>query len=178
MGAIQNSINQISGTLMGAAVAGKHLANQKEATELAKEVQKGELQKQLKQDLQDFDKADINLAKNTDVIVDKEIAEKGFEKAEVDPDKILANKEIEAGKAWQEAQDEAVRREVLKEEDPSFTNRMAWGKANKRMQMADKAWQEAQDAITARESLKFDLDQATQQINNTFTKLNQLGGIK
>lgn len=46
MGTIQSSVNQITGTLMGAAVAGKHLKQQQQANELAAIREGSELNKE------------------------------------------------------------------------------------------------------------------------------------
>ena len=160
MGTIQNSINQMLGSAAGAATLGKHISNQNKELE----VKKVEAEKELYN-------ANAALEDNTSAIVDKEIAEKGYGNAEVDPDKILENKANEAYNTWQEAQDETVRREVLKDMYPSPENNMWWGKANKRMEKATEALQEAYAEQDARKNLKFNFDIAKK-------KYEALGGKK
>lgn len=169
MGTIQNSMNQMIGSLAGAATLGKHISNQNK--ELA--VKKVEAEKEVYN-------ANAALEDNTDAIVDKEIAEKGYDNAEVDPDKILENNKNEALKTYKEAQDELVRREDLKLQDPSFQNNMAWGKANKRLEKANEALQEAQAAIDARANLKFDLESATKKVDTlkSNTLLDKVGNFR
>lgn len=114
MGTIQNSVNQMLATSTGAALGAMHVVDQAKQLEIKKIEAEQELHN-----------ANVDLAKNTDEIVDKEITEKGYADAEVDADKILTNKESEAMKVYKEKQDDLVRKEVLKDMYSSFQNNMA-----------------------------------------------------
>lgn len=73
MGTIQNSVNQITGTLMGAAVAGKHLAQQKKSVIEQKEANEVLEQQKQKQDLKDeleFTEKGQELNKETEQTID------------------------------------------------------------------------------------------------------------
>ena len=73
MGTIQSSVNQITGTLMGAAVAGKHLAQQKKSVIEQKEANEVLEQQKQKQDLKDeleFTEKGQELNKETEQTID------------------------------------------------------------------------------------------------------------
>ena len=73
MGTIQSSVNQITGTLMGAAVAGKHLAQQKKSVAEQKEANEVLEQQMQKQDLKDeleFTEKGQELNKETEQTID------------------------------------------------------------------------------------------------------------
>ena len=140
--AIQNSVNQAMGAAMGAALGATHILDQQQEMKI-KQV---ETEKSLEKLLDEKNVQEQN-------ILDREVKEKGYANAEVDPDAILQKRRDEAFKEWSDAQDDYVRREALYDQGIQKTK-----PSSKRLEKADLALRERDDEIQAREELKFDID--------------------
>lgn len=145
MGTIQNSVNQITGTLMGAAVAGKHLKQQKQANELATIAEVDKVNK----DIQSFNQEEIdnpteNMMKDINAI-------EGQEAVRTDELNSLKDKMTEM--------QEKSEAEFLETGKENFGYKMAMNKnmkkqdvINEDLEMLNRSKQTYENAIIAREA--------------------------
>lgn len=172
MGTIQNSVNQITGTLMGAAVAGKHLKQQKQSNELAKQANEVAATKELESAKNEYMNTNEALLENDAKYQNEQELEKGLANME-DADTYLESKRDIAEENYNEASREKMERD--------FNYEMGIQKSkpsSKRLQKAMDAYESVQDEIMARENLKFDYDQATTRLTNALKNKITLGGNK
>lgn len=188
MGTIQNSVNQITGTLMGAAVAGKHLKQQKESNELAKMTQKKEADKELAEALNESDKAANALQKGELEAVEsaKLLNPEGWDKATKKVGSETEGSVIHADEVLDEYNAKELDK-VMKELQESHVgvdlanmsgNKSKIGKANVRMAKAQMAMNEVADQQEAIRQLRFDDTQATIRVANAMRDKFILGGKK
>ena len=149
MGTIQNSMNQMLGTIAGASTLGKHISNQNKELK----VKKIEAEKELENFTNE-------LKENTSDITHQMVLE--------GKDKALEPKE---GETPAEAEERAVQDYLDAKSDAAenryqeLMDKVKNPAKSIRVEMARKAADEAQDAINARRDLKFNLDIATEKYN-------------
>lgn len=164
MGTIQNSMNQMLGTVAGAVTLGKHISNQNKELN----VKKAEAEGQLAEAKHAEDVATTEAIKDAK-FNDKETWDKATknihnetEGAVIDANKVLDEyNKIKQDEANKELQESHIGYDIAN----MGKNKKKINEASVRLAKAQMAYQEVQDAIEARRQLKFDVSVAEKKYN-------------
>ncbi len=162
MGTIQNSMNQMLGTVAGAATLGKHISNQNKELNVKKVEAEGQLAEAKHAEDVKMTEA-IKDAKFNDKttwdIATKKVAEQ-TEGTSIDANKVLDEyNKIKQNEANKELQESHIGYDLAN----MSKNKKKINEASVRLAKAEMAYQEVQDAIEAQRKLKFDVNIAQEK---------------